>query len=343
MRHPTPILPIHETKPTAPIEGRGAAFRRLAGAVLPLALLAAVFVAVGVDEVAALASRLDWRIVALALAVTQVQLLASAVRWALIAGRLGVRVPIGRAYLEYALGGLLNMLAPGGVAGDVLRTVRTVRGGAGTRAAVRSVMLDRIVGQAAFWVVAGAGLLVWAAGTGSAPGGAVAAVVAVPLIAAAAVASVSVLARRGPARVRAALTDLGPDLVRVFLADGALAPQLALSLGLAASYVGVFALAGHAIGSGLPPLAVVALIPLALLSMLVPIGVGGWGLREGAAAVLWPLAGLGAAEGAATAALYGAIVTIGGLPGILALRRRREPADRPGDRLGDQPATTPAE
>ncbi len=324
---PGPPSP-HQADGGSPIKPQRGRLARLVAATVAAGLFAAVMVAVGAEEVAALWARADWGLLALALALTQVQVLLSAWRWRFTAARLGYNLPFARALRETALGWLVNMTMPGGVAGDVLRAVRSVQGGAGPRAAIRSVMLDRIAGQVAFWAVAGVGLVLWLFARGDAPGGAVAAVAAVPAAAGLAVAGVAVAGRHGPPALRGALGGLWPDVRRAFVDDGALLPQAAASLALAAGYVLLFALAGAAIGAPLPPLAVATLIPLALLAMLVPIGFGGWGLREGAAAMLWPLAGLGAAEGAATAALYGLLVLVGGLPGLIALRAPR-PAPMP--------------
>jgi uncharacterized membrane protein YbhN (UPF0104 family) len=294
-----------------------------------LALFLVVLAAVGPQAVADALARTDWRYLALALVVVQVQTVASAWRWRYTAARLGVDVPFGRAILEYALAGLVNGTLPGGVAGDVLRTVRVIGTGAATAAAVRSVVIERLAGQVAFWVIAAGGLALFAVQRGVVPGGAIALLVAVPVIAAAALAITVVLARSGPPRVRVALVGLGDDVLRTMVADGALPVQATVSLLIAASYVGVFALCGAAIGAPLPVLAAVSLIPLALLAMLVPVGFGGWGLREGASAMLWPLAGLSAAEGVATGALYGVVVVIGGLPGLVALLLRPPAAASP--------------
>jgi uncharacterized membrane protein YbhN (UPF0104 family) len=294
-----------------------------------LALFLVVLAAVGPQAVADALARTDWRYLALALVVVQVQTVASAWRWRYTAARLGVDVPFGRAILEYALAGLVNGTLPGGVAGDVLRTVRVIGTGAATAAAVRSVVIERLAGQVAFWVIAAGGLALFAVQRGVVPGGAIALLVAVPVIAAAALAITVVLARSGPPRVRVALVGLGGDVLRTMVADGALPVQATVSLLIAASYVGVFALCGAAIGAPLPVLAAVSLIPLALLAMLVPVGFGGWGLREGASAMLWPLAGLSAAEGVATGALYGVVVVIGGLPGLVALLLRPPAAASP--------------
>jgi hypothetical protein len=59
-----------------------------------------------------------------------------------------------------------------------------------------------------------------------------------------------------------------------------------------------------------------------LFTMVIPLSIAGWGLRESAAALLWPLAGLPAAEGVTAAILYGGLSLVASLPGVIALLRR---------------------
>jgi hypothetical protein len=63
------------------------------------------------------------------------------------------------------------------------------------------------------------------------------------------------------------------------------------------------------------------MLPLALLAMLAMVlpSVAGWGFREGAAAWVFGAAGLGAAQGVATAVVYGVLVLVASLPGALVL------------------------
>ena len=62
-------------------------------------------------------------------------------------------------------------------------------------------------------------------------------------------------------------------------------------------------------------LTLLALCSALLISMVVPLTVAGWGVREGAAAALWPLAGLPAEQGVALSIGYGLIVLLSSLPG----------------------------
>ena len=68
-----------------------------------------------------------------------------------------------------------------------------------------------------------------------------------------------------------------------------------------------------------PPDRLLPLALLALLGMAVPANIGGWGPREGVTAWLFAAAGLGAAQGLATAVAYGVLVLVASLPGALVL------------------------
>ena len=70
-----------------------------------------------------------------------------------------------------------------------------------------------------------------------------------------------------------------------------------------------------------------------MLAMTLPTNIGGWGPREGAAAWLFALAGLGSAQGVSAATVYGVLVLAGTLPGAAVLvlapvrLRRHRPVD----------------
>jgi hypothetical protein len=64
------------------------------------------------------------------------------------------------------------------------------------------------------------------------------------------------------------------------------------------------------------------------MTMLIPVTVAGWGLRESAAAALWGAVGLTAADGVIVSVAYGLLVLVGSLPGALFLMNRG-PSTRP--------------
>ncbi len=244
--------------------------------------------------------------VVLALLLVQAQTLASAWRWRATARALGGDLGWGRAVREYYVAGILNQTLPGGVAGDAARIARG-RGGGGWRGAAAPVMIERLAGQVAMWMLAALGLALSPLTLGG------------PLW----VAACGLLAGLGGAwavvRVARASGGLAGLLRRAWLAEGAWRLQAPLSPLIALSYVLVFAICARALGQAWHPGALMTLVPLTLLAMTVPLSLGGWGLREGAAAALWPLIGLAAGEGVAAAALYGLVCLAGALPGAIFL------------------------
>ncbi|MBA3907766.1 MAG: UPF0104 family protein, partial [Pseudonocardiales bacterium] len=71
--------------------------------------------------------------------------------------------------------------------------------------------------------------------------------------------------------------------------------------------------------------ALLPLLLLALMAMGLPISVGGWGPREGVAAVSFWMAGLGAPLGVTVSVAYGVLTLIASLPGafVVLMGRRR--------------------
>jgi hypothetical protein len=94
---------------------------------------------------------------------------------------------------------------------------------------------------------------------------------------------------------------------------------LALSVGAVAGHVAVLL---TALAISAPDIGLVRALPL-LLGVLVasslPFNLAGWGPREGAAAGLFGLAGLGAQQGVTMAATYGVLSLAAALPGALLL------------------------
>ncbi|MBS7456257.1 flippase-like domain-containing protein [Coralloluteibacterium stylophorae] len=267
-----------------------------------------------------------------ALLAVQAQVVLSAQRWRFTARRLGQAMPRRTAIAEYYLATLLNQSVPGGVGGDAVRAWRSGRARPGRmRAAVRAVVLERLAGQVALLTVVAIGLAAWPLAAGGAPPRvALWTAMAVAAALAAGAATVALLARRGPRRLQAALHGLRGDVVRTWFAGRAWLWQGAGSLAIVGGYIAAFALCACAVGTPLPPMAWLTAVPLALLAMLVPVSVGGWGVREAAAAALWPLVGLPAAHGVAASILYGLVNLVGALPGLAVAFSPARAADAAG-------------
>ncbi|WP_246710158.1 lysylphosphatidylglycerol synthase transmembrane domain-containing protein [Martelella soudanensis] len=275
-----------------------------------LALLAGLIVVTGPERLAATFSDVPPVLVVMGLALVQVQIIASAWRWRFTAKRLGQGIGLGLAIREYYIGSALNLVLPGGMAGDALRAYRSrMEGTGGWKRPAAAVFLERLSGQLAFFGLCFIGLLAWPVFLSERlPGQA-----DVLIWGASAVLLVCIA---GAIAIRTAwlpqrLRGLGPDIAAVFWRDRAWLVQGGLSVFIVSGYIAVFLIASSAVGAPLPAIAAFTAIPLCLMTMLIPAGIGGWGTREAAAAALWPLFGYTSAEGVAASLLYGLLSLAG--------------------------------
>lgn len=309
--------------------------RLLLRVVTSAAVLALVLVFVDPADVFGRLARLQAGWVAAALGVSVVQVVVSAWRWRYTAARLGADLPMGSAVGEYYLATFLNQVLPGGVVGDVSRAWRHHRAEEEAEspptAAVHAVILERASGQMVMLATAAAAALLLAMDavsgsggpTGSGPlgvgrgavmgAGATVAVVFF-LVVAAVGGAVALARRRGSPWVDHFLAD-----ARKALLGSALPVQATLSVAIIASYVLVFVMGARAVGIETPAGLLALTAPPILVAMLIPVSVAGWGLREGAAAALWGLVGLSAADGVAVSVAYGLLVLVSSLPGAVFL------------------------
>ena len=252
--------------------------------------------------------------IGLTLALSVAQVAASAWRWRFTAGRLGIELPFSIAVREYYLAMFLNQVIPGGVVGDVSRAWRHARAqallGSASGPAVSAVILERASGQVVMAMVALLSVASWPLGLGVTWWWGMLAVGAV-------VSGFWYWVRD--------LNDT--SLVGRFWRDARLALfaglafplQFASSVLVVATYLITYVLAARAIGVETPLLVLAPLVAPVLLTMLIPVTVGGWGLREGAAALLWGVAGLAAVDGVSISVAYGILVLLSTLPGGLVL------------------------
>lgn len=243
----------------------------------------------------------------LAVAALLGQIFLSALRWRVTAEGLGLDFTRHWAAREYGLSVASNTFLPGGVVGDLARVVRTRHHG--WQMATASVVIERFAGQIALGVLALVGLVLWRG-----PWAGLAAVVIAALI-------LIALMRVAPGAWRL--------VRRSWAAPGLWQPQLALTVIILCLNVLGFWAAARATGLALPADAAVALIPLTLLAMLVPISINGWGVREAVAAALWPVWGIDPAQAVAATVVFGLACMAAAIAGLcpwLLPRRADSPA-----------------
>lgn len=257
-----------------------------------------------------------------ALLVLTLQTVLSALRWRLTAAQLGIELSRRTALREYYLSQLFNQALPGGILGDAGRAVRA-RAPAGLLPSAQAVLFERLAGQIALFLV----FLVAAIPMLTLPSG-----FEVPAWLRGVILTVLltgglallVLGRPGLWPTGAERAFRSPFL-HALTARDVRVRQIFLSLGTALCNIVAFALCAKAVGVTFPVLAALVLIPLVLLSMLVPLTIGGWGLREGVAVIILPLAGMSVGEALATSVVFGLGVAIASLPGVLAVTRPASP------------------
>jgi uncharacterized membrane protein YbhN (UPF0104 family) len=233
-------------------------------------------------------------------------------RWRLVARAVGIPLSLSAAASACYRAQFLNTVLPGGVLGDVERGLRHGAQVVDTARAVRAVVWERFSGQAVQ-----VGLTVVLLTVLPSPLGSVAPTVAVPaVLSAVAVAGAVWLGvgrlgvnRGAPLRAEA-LAVLGRRTL-----PGVVGSSLLGTTG----HVVTFVLAARAVGVAASVEVLVPLALLVLVAMVVPIGLGGWGPREGMAAWAFAAAGLDAGQGVATALVFGVLGVVAGLPGLVLL------------------------
>ncbi|WP_322891285.1 MULTISPECIES: lysylphosphatidylglycerol synthase transmembrane domain-containing protein [unclassified Yoonia] len=306
---------------------RRASFGAVLRVLVTLAILALLWHLTDGPQVLALLAQSEWLWLLAALASAHGQVLLSALRWRLTAAQLDQPLRKRDAIGEYYLSQFVNLAVPGGVLGDAGRAVRQ-RHQAGMLRAAQAVVLERLVGQVALFAVLFGGFIVAIA----VPGGLVLpdwvsdivgwlALLVVGLVGLGAVLS------RVPGPVSRATAGFLAALRLGLLARGVWPRQVGLSIAIVACNLASFAFCAFATGTDLPFVAVVTILPLILTSMMIPLSVGGWGLREGAAAAIWPVVGAQAEAGIAASIAFGLVILAASLPGVwFLLSQRRRPA-----------------
>lgn len=260
--------------------------------------------------------RIDARSLAAATGIAVLTTVCCAWRWSLVSRGLGSDLPLREAVGAYYRSQFLNTVLPGGVLGDVHRAVRRGRDVGDVGHGVRVVAWERTSGQAVQMALTVVVLLALPSPVRSSMPVVAGAVLAVAL-------SVVLLGRTLPrwgtpplGRIaRAMATDLRQGL----LARRSWPGVVLASIVVVAGHTATFLIAARTAGSTASLTQMLPLALLVLLAMGLPTNIAGWGPREGAAAWVFAVAGLGAAEGVATAVVYGVLALVATLPGAVLL------------------------
>ena len=223
-------------------------------------------------------------------------------------------LPASRLSLE---GAFFNQALPTAVGGDAIRILRCRHYNMPTGTAVSSILLDRITGlvvllvmglaaQPAFWAADQFGLASKAA--------------AVTLLAGFSGTILLLAIPHLPDRLRRfrsfqQLGDLGSRAAVFLIKPATATPILLISvLSHSCTFLALHQMA-NALGADIGLLPIFLVTPVAFLIAMLPISVGGWGLREGAMIQGMALFGVSAEDALAVSVLYGLMSIIVNIPG----------------------------
>jgi uncharacterized protein (TIRG00374 family) len=276
------------------------------------------------------------------------------VRWRIISAALGLPLSFREAMAAYYRSQFLNATLPGGVLGDVDRGWGQYRGGRPLGRAARGIAWERMLGQAVQILLTVTVVVIVPSPLRRAfpPGTAAIAGSALAVIAAALLAiypsSRRLIGRKSCAgsdkstpmrlqggthavyvhgkRVRSwgrSRHPIAQDWHAIRTTPHALVLTWLTSMMAVLGHAAVFLLAAASVGVG-GHWAVLVPTTLAVLVIgALPLNIAGWGPREGAAAWLFGMVGLHAAQGLSVSVLFGVLTLVGVLPGALMLLRPR--------------------
>ncbi len=242
---------------------------------------------------------------------------AAAAKWRALTGDL----PFGAALRAHFAGLASNLMLPGVAGGDAVRAAiaqATVRDGAQV---VAGALADRLVDMLALACLVLIGVLMLSDGGNSAVALQVLAVFALALIGALYVAPrlLPALWNRFPLPARGLVLRLADALQALGKKPFLLAATLALSIAIQGLFVWLAMQLGRAVGLDLPPGAWFFAWPLAKLLAVLPISLGGLGLREASLAALLTPFGADAALVVTAGLTWQAVLWLAGGLGALVL------------------------
>jgi glycosyltransferase 2 family protein len=308
------------------------AFSALGRACITGGLLWWVISFIDVGQLRVALSRLDTATTVFAAVLVALQSLLIAWRWQRIVRRLGGELPASKSLLWVLVGQFCNLALPTSVGGDALRIWSLHRHGTAAGVAFSSVAVERATGVVILGLMVSLSV---ASIESDVPDSIFLALVCVgPLL----LTALALLAFADslpltwfPSWLAAPLVGLARALRLLAAAPSSLLELMALSAaastaGIAAAYV-----VGRSLQIDLPFAAYVAFVGGAALLALLPVSLGGWGVREAGMMALFATSGVASEAAVALSLVFGILPAAVALPGAVAWWLQR--ADLPGSSM----------
>lgn len=305
------------------IEPKSSQNRKRTGALIRIlisaALLAILIVNMDIQEIGnALAGfRIPW--IAAALAVIVLAMIVSAFKWGILLKAQGTAVPAGRLFRYYTIGQFFNNFLPSSIGGDGVRIWLAGRDTGSAAGAAATVVQERILAMVTLAAL-GLGSAVFA----DHPNGPAVGLMAGVFVLGAALAAVQLTGyvpkkiRNGKGRISRAVVRFADNSARMRKHPKKILICLAESILF--QMLNSLVVETVIIGLGLPVLSLPNLfliVSSASVMAMLPVGLNGYGLREGSYAYLLAPFGFTSAQALAVSVLYALFVSLYSLPGGL--------------------------
>jgi glycosyltransferase 2 family protein len=278
------------------------------------ALLGVVLVYADLSEVAAAVRDGHWGWLVVSSAVMAIVVVLGALRWWVFLEGAQIEMSPWNSIRPYAMSFVLNLVLPTAVAGDAVRTVVVGRRSGRLLGAAAATVVDKVTALTSLFVVAWAAVAVDSEAVPSSLVVVLAWVTAGLLVAfgvgALAAAGVRPVLHRLPDRLAVMIRDSW-SMLRTWGGSVKLVASVVI-LGLAYQVLAVLALilAGKTLGVDLPFALAAVSATIVLVATLIPVSVGGLGIREGGFVLLLREAGIDAADATLISLLSAAVVLL---------------------------------
>ena len=244
---------------------------------------------------------------------------SNGVRWWLVSHASGHGLSIHATAVGTTEAAFFNQVLPTGIGGDAMRVLRAYDEGVPTGWAVIGVTIDRALGLLAV-ALSMVGLALWTPGLAFLSD----TLSLVFFVSALVVSSAAAAFAIGMLPLGRMLPAWAHAFVSLFTAYCAMMRQprflVSAAAAMAASivlYTMSFVMCARAVGASPAWLHLFIVIQGIALSALIPLSIGGWGVREGAAVALFAPFGVAPEEALAVSVAYGIVLTIVGAAGGL--------------------------
>ncbi len=286
-------------------------------AAISAGLIALVARNLDVAEIAAAIAQIPIRVLVVAFVAVFAQTFLIAMRWRIVMHSIGGELGYRSAVEAVLVGLFFNQGLPSSLGGDTVRVWLLRGAGTPLRVAVRSVLIDRLIGLLALAILAGAGLPLLATRVGLGPLWGLATLLAAGGILGAALLTFAGerLAGLGPERLAGFVAEIAGDLRAMFGQPAVFGAVLGSAILVHFLSLLAVMLLAQSLGLAFELSDALALVPSVLIVSVLPISLAGWGVREGTMVAFFAAAGFTGPEPFALSILVGLLVLACGLIG----------------------------